>query len=99
MVWLARLSWRAADAGSWVIEREQPGSQASRVAAGLLGTGALPLGEDEGLFPLKLDSLRRYPEFIAKVESIGRKSAAYRMDGTLWVARDAEERSQFGGTA
>ncbi|MDE2966947.1 MAG: FAD-dependent oxidoreductase [Chloroflexota bacterium] len=78
-----------------VIERDQPGQHASRVAAGLLGTAAFPLGEDDGLFPLKLDSLRRYPEFIAKVEPIGRRSAGYRMDGTLWVARDADEDEQL----
>ncbi len=78
-----------------VIERDQPGQQASRVAAGLLGTAALPLGEQDDLLPLKLDSLRRYPQFIAKVESIGRMSAGYRMDGTLWVARDADEDEQL----
>ena len=66
-----------------VIERDRPGQHASRVAAGLLGTASLPVGENAELFPLKLDSLRRYPEFIAKVEPIGRKSAGYRMDGTL----------------
>ena len=78
-----------------VIERDQPGQHASRAAAGLLGTASLPPGEDEGIFPLKLDSLRRYPEYIAKVESIGRRSAGYRMDGTLWVAMDADEDAQL----
>ena len=78
-----------------VIERDQPGRHASRVAAGLLGTASLPLGEDDNIFPLKLDSLRRYPEFIAKVEPIGRRSAGYRMDGTLWVARTADEDEQL----
>ena len=78
-----------------VIERDQPGQQASRVAAGLLGTAALPLGEQDDIFPFKLDSLRRYPQFIAKVESIGRMGAGYRMDGTLWVARDADEDEQL----
>ena len=74
-----------------LIERAQPGRQASRVAAGLLGTATLPVGDDEAIFPLKLDSLRRYPQFVAKVESIGRRSAGYRTDGTLWVARSADE--------
>ena len=78
-----------------VIERDQPGSHASRVAAGLLSTIGLPLGEDDGLFPLKLDSLRRYPQFIAKVESISRMSAGFRTDGTLWVARTAEDDAQL----
>ena len=78
-----------------VIERDQPGSHASRVAAGLLSTIGLPLGEDDDLFPLKLDSLRRYPQFIAKVESISRMSAGFRTDGTLWVARTAEDDEQL----
>ena len=78
-----------------LIERDQPGQHASRVAAGLLGTASLPVGEDDNIFPLKLDSLRRYPEYIAKVESIGRGSAGYRLDGTLWVARDADEDEQL----
>lgn len=78
-----------------LIERDQPGRQASRVAAGLLGTATLPVGEDDGIFPLKLDSLRRYPQFVAKVESIGRRSAGYRTDGTLWVARTADEDAQL----
>ena len=78
-----------------VIERDEPGQHASRVAAGLLGTASLPVGEGDNIFPLKLDSLRRFPEYIAKVESIGRRGAGYRMEGTLWVARDAEEDEQL----
>ncbi len=78
-----------------LIERAQPGRQASRVAAGLLGTATLPVGEDDAIFPLKLDSLRRYPQFVAKVESIGRRSSGYRTDGTLWVARSADEDAQL----
>ena len=78
-----------------LIERDQPGSHASRVAAGLLSTVGLPLGEDDDLFPLKLDSLRRYPQFIAKVESISRMSSGFRTDGTLWVARTAEDDEQL----
>ena len=78
-----------------LIERDRPGQQASRVAAGLLGTAALPLGDQDEVFALKLDSLRRFPQFIAKVESIGRRSAGYRMDGTLWVARNTDEDEQL----
>lgn len=78
-----------------LIERDQPGQHASRVAAGLLGTATLPVGDDDAIFPLKLDSLRRYPQFIAKVESIGRRSAGYRTDGTLWVARNTDEDEQL----
>jgi glycine oxidase len=78
-----------------VIERDQPGQHASRVAAGLLGTASLPLGDGDNIFPLKLDSLRRFPEYVAKVESIGRGSAGYRLDGTLWVATNRDEDEQL----
>ncbi len=78
-----------------VIERDQPGQHASRVAAGLLGTAALPLGEQDEIYPLKLDSLRRYPQFIADLESASGTDAGYRADGTLWVARDADEDQQL----
>lgn len=74
-----------------VIERDQPGQHASTVAAGLLGTAALPLGEQDYIYPLKLDSLRRYADFVAHVESASGRSAGYRDDGTLWLARDADE--------
>lgn len=74
-----------------VIERDQPGQHASTVAAGLLGTAALPIGEQDDIYPLKLDSLRRYAAFVAAVESASGRSAGYRDDGTLWLARDADE--------
>ncbi len=74
-----------------VIERDNPGQHASTVAAGLLGTAALPLGEQDDIYPLKLDSLRRYADFVARVESASGMDAGYRTDGTLWLARDAAE--------
>ncbi len=72
-------------------ERDRPGQHASTVAAGLLGTAALPLGEQDDIFPLKLDSLRRYAAFVERVQSTSGMSAGYRGGGTLWLARDADE--------
>ena len=74
-----------------VIERDRPGQHASTVAAGLLGTAALPLGEQDDIYPLKLDSLRRYADFVARIESASGMSAGYQDEGTLWIARDAAE--------
>ena len=74
-----------------VIERDTPGQHASTVAAGLLGTAALPLGEQDDIYPLKLDSLRRYADFVARIESASGMSAGYQDEGTLWIARDAAE--------
>ena len=78
-----------------VIERDQPGRQASWVAAGLLGTAALPLGDQDDIHPLKLDSLRCYPQFISDVESASGMNAGYRTEGTLWVARSEDEDEQL----
>ncbi len=78
-----------------LIERDQPGYHASRIAAGLLGTAGLPVGELPALQPLKLDSLRRYPQFIADLESISGRDAGYHDDGTLWVARDDNDAEQL----
>ncbi len=78
-----------------IIERDRPGQQASQVAAGLLGTAALPLGEQDDIYPLKLDSLRRFPQFIADVESASGMNAGYRSEGTLWIARNADEDEQL----
>jgi glycine oxidase len=41
---------------------------------------------DRALVDLELDSLRRYPEFVAELESLTSQSCGYRSDGTLWIA-------------
>ena len=78
-----------------IVERDQPGYHASRIAAGLLGTAGLPVGELPAMQPLKLDSLRRYPQFIADLESISGRDAGYHDDGTLWVAKDDDDAEQL----
>ncbi len=40
---------------------------------------------------LELDSLRRYPEFVAGIESLAGRSCGYRTDGTLWVALNRDQ--------
>ena len=87
---LSRRGWSVV-----LLERDTPGAHASRVAAGLLGTAALPAGEQTELLPLKRDSLARYSQFIAHVESLSDLDAGYHDHGTLWVARDADEASQL----
>ncbi len=65
-----------------VFDRQEPGREASWAAAGMLSPGpdsprALPL------VPLGKESLRRYPEFLARVESISGQRVPSASNGTL----------------
>jgi glycine oxidase len=65
-----------------VFDRQEPGREASWAAAGMLSPGpdsprALPL------VPLGKESLRRYPEFLARVESISGQRVPCASNGTL----------------
>jgi glycine oxidase len=67
-----------------VLDRREPGREASWAAAGMLSPGpdspdALPL------VPLAKESLRLYPEFVAAVEDASGISVAFTRDGALEV--------------
>jgi glycine oxidase len=66
-----------------VLDRQEPGREASWAAAGMLaGTDrpdSLPLG------PVVKESLRLYPGFIARIEEASGKSADWAREGTLEV--------------
>ncbi len=74
-----------------VIEREQTGFGASTVAAGMLTPSFEVELTPPSLVELQLDSLRRYPRFIADVETAGGLSCEYRDEGTLWVSRHRDD--------
>lgn len=74
-----------------VVEREDVGFGASTVAAGMLTPSFEVELTPPELVELQLDSLRRYPQFIADVESAGGLSCEYRDDGTLWVSRHRDD--------
>jgi glycine oxidase len=90
-------AWRAAQRGLSVrvIDRETPGSGASRVAAGMLA----PVGEaswgEEALLELNLASARAYPSFIAELERASGREVAYRRCGGLHVALDRDEAEEL----
>ena len=46
---------------------------------------------DRPLVDLELDSLRRYPEFVAGLEELTGESCGYRTEGTLWVALNRDQ--------
>jgi glycine oxidase len=86
------IAWRAAFEGLSValVERE-PGRGASWAAAGMLA----PITEvhygEEGVLELGVESLRRYPDFVAALEDATGRSVGYSECGTLIVARDPDD--------
>jgi glycine oxidase len=69
-----------------VLDRQQPGREASWAAAGMLSPGP-DSPESSALVPLGIESLRRYPEFIAAIEKASGKSADFTRNGTFQVFR------------
>jgi glycine oxidase len=67
-----------------VLDRQQPGLEASWAAAGMLSPGpdapdALPL------VPLAKESMRLYPEFVAAIEELSAKRTAFARNGTIEI--------------
>jgi glycine oxidase len=67
-----------------VLDRQQPGREASWAAAGMLSPGpdspeALPMAS------LARESFRLYPEFVAAIEEASGKSTAFVREGTLQI--------------
>jgi glycine oxidase len=79
-----------------VFDRRQPGREASWAAAGMLSP-APDSPRDLPLAPLGAESLRLYPDFIARVEAESGKSAAYAREGTLEVFSDADGEAHRDG--
>jgi glycine oxidase len=85
-------AWRAAERGVRVaVADPDPGSGASRVAAGMLAPVTEAHYGEEPLLRLGLESARRYPGFIADLERAAGIPAGYRACGTLAVAFDRDD--------
>jgi glycine oxidase len=90
-------AWRAAQRGLRVavIDRDGPGSGATRVAAGMLA----PVGEaswgEEHLLALNLESARLYPAFADELEEAATSRVGYRRCGALHVALDRDEAEEL----
>ncbi len=88
------VAWRACERGlrMTVLERGEPGSGTSRVAAGMLAPIAEARPGEEALLELGLASARAYPRFVAELAlASGRDDVGYTECGTLLVARDGDE--------
>jgi len=69
-----------------VLDRQEPGREASWAAAGMLAPGS-DSPEAPSLVALGRESLRLYPEFIAAIEKVSRKSTDFTRNGTFEVFR------------
>ena len=78
-----------------IVERERPGAGASSVAAGVLSARPEPDPSLKPLVALQLDSLRRYPQFVADVEAESGMSVGYRSEGSIWIALDEADQAEW----
>ena len=69
-----------------IVERSRPGAGTSTVAAGLLAPTAEADLAEPRLIDFALDSLRRYPTFVAEIEKISGHCCELRDQGSLWPA-------------
>lgn len=67
-----------------VLDRQQPGLEASWAAAGMLAPGP-DSPEAQPLVPLAKESLRLYPAFVAAVEEASGSKAGFAREGTVEV--------------
>ena len=90
-------AWRAAQAGLRVrvLERSEPGSGASGVAAGMLSpVGEATWGEEE-LLGAALASHRMWADFAEELAEAGRAESSLLRNGALHVALDADEAGEL----
>ncbi|MGN6474150.1 MAG: glycine oxidase ThiO [Mycobacteriales bacterium] len=87
-------AWRLAQRGLDVaIVDPAPASAASHAAAGMLApVTEVRYGEDL-LLALGIESLRRYPAFVAELEQATTQDVGLRTNGTLLIATDAGDRA------
>jgi glycine oxidase len=83
------IAWRLAQAGMWVtvLDRSEPGAEASSAAAGMLA----PVGEmvePRTFSELCVASRSLYPGFAAEIEESSGHPVGYRSDGSLLVAHN-----------
>ena len=76
-----------------VLDRQQPGREASWAAAGMLSP-APDSPRDRQLVPLSKESLRLYPEFVRAIEESSGKPVDYTRKGTLQIFTGASAESE-----
>lgn len=74
-----------------VLDRDDVPGVATRAAAGMLAPTSEADLTERSLVDLELDSLGRYPGFVAAIEGLSGQSCGYRTEGTLWVALNRDQ--------
>ena len=80
-----------------VLDRQEPGREASWAAAGMLSPSPDPADSPE-LLPLAKASYELYPDFISWIEDLSGLATSYRRDGAFHLFPDRsgeEERDEF----
>jgi glycine oxidase len=86
-------AWAAARRGMsvLVVDRDEPGSGASGVAAGMLAPVTEAVFGEEAVLRLNLEAARRWPAFAARLAERSGLDVAYGEAGALMVAADADD--------
>src|SRR5256714_7666073 len=86
-------AWAAARRGMSVLvaDRDEPGSGASGVAAGMLAPVTEAVFGEEALLRLNLEAARLWPGFAARLAETSGLDTSYRESGTLMVAADSDD--------
>jgi len=92
----ASIAFELADEGMRVavFDAQNPGREASWASAGMIS----PAPESSAmasLLPISLASVRRYPEFLQRVEETSGKSVGYRKDGALDLLLDGTNQNEI----
>jgi glycine oxidase len=74
-----------------VLDRDDLAGVATHAAAGMLAPTSEADLTERALVELELDSLARYPEFVAGIEGLSDRSCGLRTEGTLWVALNRDQ--------
>jgi glycine oxidase len=90
-------AWRAARRGVRVrvLERDEPGAGASRVAAGMLAPAGEATWGEEALMRLALASARAWPRFAAELAEDSGLAVGYEPCGALHVSLDRDEAEEL----
>lgn len=91
------VAWELARRGlrAVVFERDRPGAGATRASAGMLTAVSEAETEEPALVELALESLARYPEFVADVEAASGGSCGYGREPTLWIALHHDQEAEL----
>ncbi|HUJ77190.1 MAG TPA: FAD-dependent oxidoreductase, partial [bacterium] len=87
------IGWQLAKHGEpvTILERGQAGQEASWAAAGMLAPATEVHYQEDRNLQLGLESMRRYPEFVAEVEAAAGMDVDYRTEGALAVGLTADD--------